>query len=218
MPSPRFQKRLSRYVMRFFNLRIEGLEHLQTLPDPTRVILAGNHQGFLYGFIITAAYPHPVRFMSKAEVMSWPVVGFLLKTLANPIIVSSRQPANSLRNAARHLKQHGALCIFPEGRLSHNGALGHFYPGAAIIQRLTHEPIVPFTLSGSHRAWHWGQWLPQLSTNITIRFSPALPPTEETPQAVTNRLKALIQENLNPPESAAVIVPPHSQNPEYLLS
>lgn len=99
---------------------------------------------------------------------------------------------------ARELAAGELVCIFPEGRLTTDGLVGPFRPGLMRILAQTPVPVVPIALSGlwgSLFSRHSGRWLAPLlrsiSARIGIRFGPAVPPGQVTPELLRERVVAL---------------------------
>lgn len=151
----------------FFSLEIENAAVLKQVNGP--VILAGNHTGFLDGPIVLSAFNRPVRFLTLADVLHWPVVGWLLKQMG-VIPVHRGKSRQALQTAVECIdwKQNN-LCIFPEGRLSPDGKMGSFQKGVIHLHQKTQATIVPFAIHGGYESWPWGQWLPK-PRKLFIRF------------------------------------------------
>lgn len=149
---------ISRFVMRlFFSLEVEGGEHLKYR---NKVILAGNHTGFLDSPILIAASNRSVRFLVAQSVFSWPLVGWIVKK-SGVIPVVKGKGGIALAQAVEALNHGKAIGIFPEGALSKDGRIGKFHRGVAKLYIESKAPIVPFVIHGGYEAWHWGQTFPK---------------------------------------------------------
>ncbi len=150
-----------------FCLEVKGLEHLKAAGHGA-MILAGNHTGFLDGPILIAALNRPFYFLVGESVLSWPVIGPLLR-FVSIVPLSQIRPKKALTKARQYLQQGQVLCIFPEGRLTHAGELGEFLPGVCVLQSQSQAPIIPFAIHGGYEAWPWGKWLPRFR-KLIIQF------------------------------------------------
>jgi 1-acyl-sn-glycerol-3-phosphate acyltransferase len=85
-----------------------------------------------------------------------------------------RQAFESVNLAAQRIKDGTSVVIFPEGTRSPDGILQDFKKGGFILALHSQHPIVPISISGSHRilpkrgAWkiHSGRVLVTISTPI----------------------------------------------------
>lgn len=149
----------------FFSFEVEGEEHFKY---KSKVILAGNHTGFLDSPILVAAASRPVRFLVAQAVFSWPLVGWVVKR-AGVIPVVKGKGSMALAQAVETLNHGKAIGIFPEGALSKDGRIGKFHRGVAKLHLESKAPVVPFVIQGGYEAWHWGQALPR-PRKIILQF------------------------------------------------
>ena len=178
-----FRRNFVYYVLRllfkpimysFFQLKIKGREHLK---HKGSLILAGNHTGWLDGFIVGTASKRNLEFMVTSEVLSWPIISHVARALAF-IPVFDGQGKNALKEAIDDLKCGKAICIFPEGKLSEDGSIAKFNRGVARLQTKSQAPIIPFAIHGGFEAWSYHHKLPRFH-KIIIEFGEPLYYTEE---------------------------------------
>lgn len=101
----------------FFSFEVEGREYLRYR---SKVILAGNHTGFLDSALLTAASERRIKFLVAQSVFSWPVIGWIVKkTGVIPVIKGKGNEA--IAQAIVCLQGGHAIGIFPEGKLSTDG-------------------------------------------------------------------------------------------------
>ncbi len=169
-----FRRNFVYYVLRllfkpimylFFQLKIKGREHLK---HKGSLILAGNHTGWLDGFIVGTASKRNLEFMVTYKVLSWPIINHVARALAF-IPVFDGQGKNALKEAIDDLKCGKAICIFPEGKLSEDGNIGKFNRGVARLQTKSQAPIIPFAIHGGFEAWSYHHKLPKFH-KIMIEF------------------------------------------------
>ncbi|OGV37031.1 MAG: hypothetical protein A2X48_04250 [Lentisphaerae bacterium GWF2_49_21] len=102
------------------NARIIGIK-LKVHGDPGKVrggIIIANHQSYID--ILVHASIFPIRFAPKAEIASWPVLGWVLG-VSRPIWVNreSKQSSHGTLIEYRETLEHGInLIIYPEGTTS----------------------------------------------------------------------------------------------------
>lgn len=95
-------------------------------------LIVANHVSWLDIFVLNAIYP--ARFIAKAEVRSWPLIGWLCKR-SNTIFIerAMRQHAASInRHVSLLLEQGVCVGLFPEGTTTDGKQTGHFH--SALIQ------------------------------------------------------------------------------------
>jgi 1-acyl-sn-glycerol-3-phosphate acyltransferase len=103
-------------------LRLEG-----PVPDEAPILIAANHVSWLDIFVINSAAPS--RFVAKAEVRDWPVLGRLCAGAGTLFIERERRRdlgrVNELIAAA--LGCGHRVAIFPEGTTTRGDRLEHFH-------------------------------------------------------------------------------------------
>jgi long-chain acyl-CoA synthetase len=60
----------------------------------------------------------------------------------------------ALRHAGELVTDGYSILIFPEGRRTENGEIGHFQPGVALLAARLGVPVVPVRLTGLDRVLH----------------------------------------------------------------
>ena len=117
----------ARRMLAIFNIqvRVEG-----TLPDVSQrgALLVSNHVSWLDIHVLHSQLA--VRFISKAEVRGWPVIGWLAQETGTVFLVREKK-ADALRVnqlMAEHITAGDLLTFFPEGTTSDGRDLLSFYP------------------------------------------------------------------------------------------
>ena len=140
--------RLSPDNLRRWGSRISRLVGLQielsgSLPKQGALLIA-NHRSYMDIPVLMALCPS--RFLSKAEVRKWPLLGWAA-TKAGTIFVQ-RDRAESRREARRQLRallEEGSyVIVFPEGTTTPKGTLASLRPG---MFREAIEARLPITLA-----------------------------------------------------------------------
>jgi 1-acyl-sn-glycerol-3-phosphate acyltransferase len=95
--------------------------HLQVLGDPPvggPVLVVSNHMSWLDIFVLNAA--RPCRFVSKADVRRWPLIGRLVAGSGTLFIerASRRDALRVVHRMAECLQAGDVLAVFPEGTTS----------------------------------------------------------------------------------------------------
>ncbi|NTV95128.1 MAG: 1-acyl-sn-glycerol-3-phosphate acyltransferase [Thiobacillus sp.] len=93
-------------------------------------LIVANHVSWLDIHVIHSLLP--ARFISKAEVRNWPVIGWLADKAGGTLFLERTRKSDAKRMnevMAGHLRAGDCLALFPEGTTSDGRALLPFYPG-----------------------------------------------------------------------------------------
>jgi 1-acyl-sn-glycerol-3-phosphate acyltransferase len=108
-------------------------------------LIVANHISWLD--IVTLNSVEPSRFVSKAEVGQWPVVGKLVDAAGTLYLVRERRrdAARVLGLMAQALRDGATVAVFPEGTTGDGHGVLHFHPNlvqAAIDADVPVQPVV----------------------------------------------------------------------------
>ena len=95
-------------------------------------LIVANHVSWLDVFVLNAIYP--ARFIAKAEVRNWPLIGWLCERSGTIFIERAmrQNPASINQHASSILKQGVCIGLFPEGTTTDGKQVWHFR--SALIQ------------------------------------------------------------------------------------
>lgn len=127
----RILKNWSRQLLDILNIGIRTEGEMPVRCESGFLVVA-NHVSWLDIFALNAIYPS--RFIAKAEVRDWPLIGWLCER-SNTIFIERalRQDAASInRRASLLLEQGVCIGLFPEGTTTNGTQVGHFH--SALIQ------------------------------------------------------------------------------------
>ena len=115
-------------------------------PAQGPVMLAANHISWLDILVMRAA--HDCRFVSKAEVRHWPLIGSLAVGAGTLFIEreSRRDAMRVVHHMAEHLRAGDILAIFPEGTTSNGVDLLPFHANLFQSAISAHAPVQPVAL------------------------------------------------------------------------
>ena len=154
----------------FGGIRFEGREHV---PRTGGVLVTPNHISDADPPTIAVALPRSCWIMAKEEIFAIKVIGPLTKWLHGFPVKRYTADRAALRRAEDLLKHGEAVVIFPEGKISENGALQPLLPGALLVARAADVPIVPTVIIGTNRLMPYGSLIPRPTGRPTIiRFGP----------------------------------------------
>jgi 1-acyl-sn-glycerol-3-phosphate acyltransferase len=101
-------------------------------PEAQRVMLAANHISWLDVYALIAVCP--ARFVAKAEIRSWPLLGWLSRNAGTLFIERTKRSDTARINEhiGNALTTGDRVAIFPEGTTSDGTILRHFH--ASLLQ------------------------------------------------------------------------------------
>lgn len=129
-------------------LVIMGVERVVrgTPPAHGPLLLVANHISWLDILVMNAA--HPVRFVSKADVKSWPLLGSLV-TGAGTLYIerdSRRDAMRVVHQMADSLRAGDILAVFPEGTTGDGQTLLPFHANLIQAAISVNAPVLPVGL------------------------------------------------------------------------
>lgn len=130
-------------------------------------IYIANHKSYLDIFLIAAILPGKLKYLGKAEVFNWPLIGWLGKISGQiPVQRESKESrANSYNLMVESLEKGYSIILFPEGGWKNNHdkispnpynfekdkTLQNFRNGAFRLAIDTKCPIVPIVLLNAQK-------------------------------------------------------------------
>jgi 1-acyl-sn-glycerol-3-phosphate acyltransferase len=137
-------------LARWFDLRVEGLEHL---PAHGPYIVAANHHNYLDGVVLAVALPRPIAFLVMPRVWRATLLHPLLHRQIGSILLNLERPdVGALRRALHTLHRDRVVGIFPEGPFSVRGRLERGRPGVGLLALRAGVPVVPAGIRGTFQA------------------------------------------------------------------
>jgi 1-acyl-sn-glycerol-3-phosphate acyltransferase len=129
-------------------LRIMGVELVVqgTPPADGPLLLVANHISWLDILVMNAA--QPVRFVSKADVKRWPVLGALVSG-AGTLYIERENRRDALRvvhHMAERLLARDLLAVFPEGTTGDGQRLLPFHANLLQAAIAAQAPVLPVAL------------------------------------------------------------------------
>lgn len=189
------------------------------VPAGRALMLVGNHISWLDIWAVNAAYP--VRFVSKAEVRDWPVIGWLAVRVGVIFIERSRRHDTHRVSglAAKALLEGDSLCMFPEGTTSDGARVLPFRTsllqapidaGAGVLPVAIHYPALEGGLNtavayhGDISLWQsLRSILAQRQLKVELDFLPVIETAGLDRRALTQQCHSAISGRLHPAGLAA---------------
>jgi acyl carrier protein len=170
-----------------FPVTLRGTERITGL---NAAVYVANHASYMDALLLRAALPAHVRLAAKDRLLSYPVLGGLLR--ANDVVSIARGRESSAEALAQVVREGGSVAIFPEGTFVRPPGLLPFRLGAFRAAVDTARPIVPVTLVGTRRAWPDETWCVRRMPLEVVIGEPLYPCAAGWPEMV--RLRDLARE------------------------
>lgn len=143
----------------FSPVEVAGRENI--VPGQSYVF-AANHSSFYDVFLVYGYINRSFKWVMKEELRKVPFIGSACKAAGHIFInrKAMKQALHSIEEAKKSLTNGVSVVIFPEGTRSKNGVTGTFKRGAFKVATEMNLPIVPVSISGSHKILRKGGWFP----------------------------------------------------------
>jgi 1-acyl-sn-glycerol-3-phosphate acyltransferase len=189
-------------------LRIEGVFR------PGATLIVANHVSWLDIMAVHAACPQ-ARFVSKADVQHWPIIGRLVAAAGTLYIVreKARDALRVVHQMAQALQAGQTVAVFPEGTTGLGHQLLAFHANLLQAAIATGAPVQPVALrysdarhAVSPAADYTGEislmrslWMLACAQGLVVRVSVLTPESTRHAdrRALAARLRALIQAELD---------------------
>lgn len=138
-------QRVGWWSARMLSLLGIGLRHAGHL-HPGPLLVVANHVSWLDILAINAV--QPVRFVSKADVRHWPLLGWLV-ACGGTLFIERERKRDALRvvhQVAETLRGGGIVAVFPEGTTSEGHGVLPFHANLLQAAIATEAPVQPLVL------------------------------------------------------------------------
>jgi 1-acyl-sn-glycerol-3-phosphate acyltransferase len=150
--------------------KVEGTEQI---PSEGPFILVANHASnvdpLVLGWAVGNRTGRLIHFMAKAEMLRWPVLGWLASQSAVFFVRRGEGDRSAQRFALEALAAGRPIALHPEGTRSRDGHLKAGKSGAAFLAMRSGAPLLPAGIAGTHRIFPGGSKVPHAS-RISIRI------------------------------------------------
>ena len=142
----------------YYNPKVIGKENI---PKEGTILVCGNHKHIMDQCVPILSTKRFLRYMAKKEYFDGPYAWFFKWVGCIPVD-RSKKDEDAKAKALEHLKNGGAIGIFPEGtRNKTKDFLLPFKFGAVSMASKTNAKIVPFGVTGEYKF---------RSKDLTVRF------------------------------------------------
>jgi 1-acyl-sn-glycerol-3-phosphate acyltransferase len=148
-------RRWSRRLLAICNVRVESAPGVPALEH---ALFVANHISWLDIFVINSL--HPCRFVAKAEIRAWPLLGWLAAAAGTVFIArgNRRELRHIFKGIVSVLGQGERVAFFPEGTVGQQGSVLPFHANlfeAAIDAKVALQPCALAYLDAAGH-WHRG--------------------------------------------------------------
>lgn len=182
-----------------YRVKHQGLDHI---PEQGAAVIVCNHVSYMDVLILAGACKRPTRFVMDKTIFYNPGLHWFFK-LAKTIPIASQKSdpelyAQAMQRVNEELQNGNVVCIFPEGKLTKNGAIDTFRKGIETIVENNPVPVIPAALQGlwgsffSHKDGAALSTLPRrFWSRVTIIMDEAWLPEQVSANALEEKVKAL---------------------------
>ncbi len=201
---PEFTLRFISFILSrlLYRIRVTGEENI---PREGGVIIACNHISFIDFLLVMGAVRRPARFIMYYKFFKIPLLRYIMRQ-ARVIPIAGRGEDEAIMEKAfqtvsRELKEGEVVCIFPEGKISHDGFLSPLKPGVLKIIETDPVPVVPMAINNL-----WGSMFSRkdgpafvkaprkLWRQIEIKIAEPIEARQLTLELLEKRLRSIVVE------------------------
>ena len=200
MPTSKVVLPITNLLKPLFTYYIKLKKNTERLEKKSPVIYVGNHQSMLDAFAFGQALPKDILKNTYFLAINIHFEGKIKKYLAqngNVILVDmNKNLKETLKIAAKVLKDGKNLVIFPEGARTRDGEIQEFKKTFAILSKELEIPVVPFVLKGAYELMPYGQNKPS-SGEMSVTILNEISPKDKTIEEILKLTKQEIVKSLN---------------------
>lgn len=144
----RILQKWSAKLIRILNVRV-NLAGEVSLRDVKNGLIVANHISWLDVYVMNSVLP--LRFVAKAEVREWPVIGWLCER-AQTIFIERNKRSDTIRTnmqAVEWLQRGGCIAIFPEGTSTDGTHVKHFH--SSLLQPAVDAQVPVYPVAVQYR-------------------------------------------------------------------
>ncbi|MDX8335562.1 AMP-binding protein [Candidatus Cetobacterium colombiensis] len=199
MPTSKYVMTTVNLLKPFFNLYVKLQKNTDKLQKNSPVIYVGNHQSMLDAFAFGQTLPKEVLKNTYFLAINIHFEGKLKKYLAengNIILVDvNKNLKETLKIAAKVLKEGKNLVIFPEGARTRDGELQDFKKTFAILSKELEISVVPFAIKGAYELMPYGKTFP-ISGEMSVTILDEINPKDKTVEEIVKLTRNSIKEKI----------------------
>ena len=145
------KKIANRYVNKYANLKVEGLENIDEVKKPR--IFVCNHLSNSDGLVLNKILKEKSDpyFIAGVKLSNDPITNIGTKIVKNIAIKPNSADKDAITKVVKALKSGEDILIFPEGTRSRTGAMIEGKKGILLFARMAKAEIIPIGMSGTDK-------------------------------------------------------------------
>ncbi|MCX6127129.1 MAG: MFS transporter [Proteobacteria bacterium] len=186
-----------------YRMNVKGHDHI---PKEGPAVLVCNHVTYVDWLILAAGVKRPLRFVMDHSFYR----GWLARTILNQAkvipIASAKEDQATLDRAFVRIKAEldagEVVCIFPEGKLTYDGAMNLFRPGIERMIATSPVPVIPMALKnvwGSYFSRKGGAAIKKIPRRFWSAISLEIGEAVSPEKATAAHLQQIVQELIDRP-------------------
>lgn len=162
-------------LSRTFGVALFGFRarFVEPLPTTGGLIVLSSHQTFLDPLLLGLATDRRMSSLARSSLYRFKPFGAVITALDAVPIDRQGSAVKAMKAVIERLERGAAVIIFPEGSRTHDGQLGEFKSGFALIAKKAAVPIVPVAIVGGFECWPRTRLLPR-PDRIRLEFGEIL--------------------------------------------
>ncbi len=150
-------------LCRIFGVAVFGFRSrfAEPLPKAGGLIVLSSHQTFLDPLLLGLATDRRLSSLARSSLYRFKPFGAVITALDAVPIDREGSALKAMKAVIERLERGAAVIIFPEGARTHDGHLGEFKSGFALIAKKAGVPIVPVAIVGGFECWPRMRLLPR---------------------------------------------------------
>lgn len=200
MPTSKYVIPITTILRPLFTWHVKLEKNISKLEKISPVIYIGNHQSMLDAFAFGQALPKDILKNTYFLAINIHFEGKIKKHLAengNIILIdANKNLKETLKIAAKVLKEGKNLVIFPEGARTRDGELQEFKKTFAMLSKELNVPIIPFVIKGAYELMPYGKGVPS-SGKMSITFLDKILPENRTVDEIVKITRDSVEKSLN---------------------
>ena len=133
----------------------------EPLPERGGIVVLSSHQTFLDPLLLGLATDRRLSSLARSSLYRFKPFGAVITALDAVPIDREASAVTAMKTVIQRLRRGAAVIIFPEGARTHDGRLGEFKSGFALIAKKAGVPIVPVAIVGAFECWPRTRLLPR---------------------------------------------------------
>ncbi|MGL5663983.1 MAG: 1-acyl-sn-glycerol-3-phosphate acyltransferase, partial [Cetobacterium sp.] len=200
MPSSKYVIPITTILKPLFTWYIKLEKNINKLEKISPVIYIGNHQSMLDAFAFGQALPKDILKNTYFLAINIHFESKIKKYLAengNVILIDvNKNLKETLKIAAKVLKEGKNLVIFPEGARTRDGELQDFKKTFAMLSKELDIPVVPFAINGAYDLMPYGKGVPS-SGKMSITILDKILPENKSVEEIVKVTRDSIEKSIN---------------------